>query len=143
MLVANCSVVQNVNCFGESNGSASVAASGGSTNYTYSWNTSPAQTNATATGLAAGVYTVTVTDSHNCTKTCSVEITEPTLIVANCYVVQNVICFGESNGSASVAASGGTTSYTYSWNTSPAQTHASATRLSTRSYPETVTANIN
>jgi len=44
-------------------GSATINPSGGSGSYTYSWNTAPAQTTQTATGLAAGTYTVTVTDA--------------------------------------------------------------------------------
>ncbi len=42
-------------------GTATVTASGGSLPYTYSWSTSPVQT--TATGLAPGSYTATVTDN--------------------------------------------------------------------------------
>ena len=51
------------------NGTATVVASGGTPAYTYSWNTSPVQTTATATGLAAGTYNVTVTDHNGCTVT--------------------------------------------------------------------------
>jgi len=51
----------------QSNGSITVAASGGTPGYSYEWNTVPAQFGATATGLSAGTYTVTVTDSKGCT----------------------------------------------------------------------------
>ncbi len=43
-------------------------------NYTYSWNTVPVQTTQTATGLAAGTYTCTITDGQGCTKTQSVTV---------------------------------------------------------------------
>jgi SprB repeat len=56
----------DVQCEGETNGSATVTATGGTPPYTYKWNTVPVQTDATAIGLAAGSYTVLVTDSKAC-----------------------------------------------------------------------------
>lgn len=50
----------NVSCNGLSDGTASAAASGGTGPYTYTWSTVPVQNTQTATGLAAGNYTVTV-----------------------------------------------------------------------------------
>src|SRR5437764_13192033 len=47
-------------------GSATVSVTGGTAGYTYSWNTTPVQTSATASGLSAGNYTATVTDSKGC-----------------------------------------------------------------------------
>jgi hypothetical protein len=41
------------------------------------WSTNPVQTGTTATGLAAGTYTVTVVSGTNCSATASVTITEP------------------------------------------------------------------
>ena len=45
------------------NGSASVIATGGLPPYTYKWNDPAGQTTATATGLAAGIYQVSVMDA--------------------------------------------------------------------------------
>ena len=50
-------------------GSATANAMGGSGVYTYSWSTTPAQTTATATGLATGFYNCVVTDSAGCSVT--------------------------------------------------------------------------
>ena len=66
----------NVACNGGSNGSASVTPSGGTPGYTYSWLPSGG-TAATATGLSAGSYTVTVTDANGCTATRNFTITQP------------------------------------------------------------------
>lgn len=55
-------------------GAATVSASGGTPPYDYLWNDDAAQTTATAVGLTAGVYTVTVTDGNDCTKTAALTI---------------------------------------------------------------------
>ena len=128
----------NVSCNGGSNGSATVSASGGTPAYTYSWNTLPVQTTATATGLTQGSYTVTVTDANACTKTTTVTITQPTLLTASISSQTNLICNGNTNGSATVSTFGGTPSYTYSWNTSVVQITATATGLSAGNYTVTV-----
>ncbi len=68
---------KDASCFGLSDGTATALATGGIAPYIYSWNTTPAQNNTTATNLAAGNYTVTVTDNNGCTATTSVQISEP------------------------------------------------------------------
>src|SRR6185436_17619400 len=67
----------NVSCNGASTGSATVIPSGGTPPYIYSWSTTPVQTTSTATGLPAGNYSVTVTDSNHCATTQTVSITQP------------------------------------------------------------------
>ncbi|PZR23562.1 MAG: hypothetical protein DI539_02865 [Flavobacterium psychrophilum] len=130
----------NVLCFGNATGSATVNVTGGTIPYTYSWNTSPVQTTATATGLTAGTYTVTVTDANGCTTTQSFTITQPAAALAATAGGQtNVLCYGAATGSATVNVTGGTTAYTYSWNTTPVQTTATATGLTAGTYTVTVT----
>lgn len=127
----------NPTCNGATNGSATVTASGGTTSYTYSWNTTPSQNTATATNLGQGNYTVTVTDAGGCTTTASVTLTQPTAIVVTA-AQDSVSCFGLSNGSAMATASGGTGTLNYSWNPSGI-TSATATGLAAGSYTVTVT----
>ncbi len=100
-------------CFGSVNGSASVVASGGTPSYSYLW--SPGgSTLSTATGLAAGNYTVTVVDSHACSKSSTINVSQPSALnLATSSVAAS--CFGSSNGIASVLANGGTPAYGYSW----------------------------
>jgi hypothetical protein len=57
------SVATNISCAAQCDGTATVTAKWGKPPYSYSWNTSPAQTTETVTGLCAGNYTVIVTDS--------------------------------------------------------------------------------
>ncbi|MFZ4543608.1 MAG: T9SS type A sorting domain-containing protein [Saprospiraceae bacterium] len=103
----------NVSCFGGSNGSVTVAGSGGTAPYSIV----PAQT-----GLAAGSYTFTVTDANGCQGTVSGTITEPTALSATITTQNNVTCFGVPNGSVVINATGGTAPYTIV----PAQTGLSA-----------------
>jgi hypothetical protein len=127
----------NVTCNGGTNGNADITPLGGTAPYTYSWSTVPVQTTRTATGLTAGTYTVTITDSKGCIKTKTVVITQPPAIVLTTTTV-NANC-GHSDGSATVAASGGKPAYTYSWNTTPAQTTPAISTLAAGIYKVTVT----
>ena len=114
VLTATGSTITDVSCFNGNNGSATVAAGGGTATYTYLW--SPAGgTAVTANSLSAGSYTVTVTDNNGCSITSTAVITEPTILAANSSPLTSVSCFGGNNGSAAVAANGGTPGYAYVW----------------------------
>ncbi len=130
--------IVNATCNGLCNGSVSVAVTGGSAPYTYSWNTVPVQNTQTATGLCAGTYIVTVTDAAGCTSTGSYTVTQPTAITTTQTQV-NVLCNGNCTGTATVTPSGGTPGYTYSWNTTPVQNTQTATGLCAGNYTVTVT----
>ena len=65
----------NASCPDIASGAASVNVTGGTPGYTYLWDDPSNQTNSTATGLAAGTYSVLVIDSNNCSTTDSVTIT--------------------------------------------------------------------
>jgi hypothetical protein len=73
-LEASITAKTDVSCLGGNDGSATVTATGGTAPYTYSWNTNPVQTGATASGLMAGTYTVTVTDAGGCVATATAVI---------------------------------------------------------------------
>jgi len=139
-LAANISAQTNVNCFAGTTGAATANATGGTGPYTYSWNTTPAQTNATATSLAAGTWTCTTTDARGCMATTNVTITQPAAALSATLDAQtNADCFGANSGSATVSASGGTGPYTYSWNTSPIQNGATANNLNAGTWTCTIT----
>jgi gliding motility-associated-like protein len=127
----------NLLCNSVCNGTATATASGGTPVYSYSWNTVPTQTTATATGLCAGSYTCTVTDNNGCTATATFTITQPPQLTATSSQ-QNILCFNQCNGTATVTPSGGTPNYTYSWNTVPSQTTSTATGLCAGNYTCTV-----
>ncbi|HEY0110567.1 MAG TPA: SprB repeat-containing protein, partial [Fibrella sp.] len=126
-------------CDGTATGTSSVTATGGTAPMSYVWNTNPVQTTATATSLAAGSYTVTVTDDAGCTTTATSVVSQPAVLDLSAQPTTPVSCFGGANGSASVVANGGTAPYTYSWNSSPVQTTAIASGLPAGTYTATVT----
>ena len=134
-LLANASVVDSVSCFGFSDGSASVSVVGGTPAYSYLWGNG--QTGATAIGLVAGTYVVTVTDANGCTATDNITLSQPAQLSATASVLQDVSCNGGNDGQAVVTASGGRPGYTYLWNNG--QTTATATNLSATTYTATVT----
>src|SRR5207253_8626089 len=120
-----------------SNGSATVTASGGTPAYTYLWSPS-GQTNATATGIGGGTYTVTVTDANGCVRTATVVVTTAAGGTASITASVNVLCFGGNNGSATVTMTGGTAPFTYVWSPSGG-TNATGTGLTAGTYTVTVT----
>lgn len=124
----------NVTCFGQNNGVATVNVISGLPAYTYSW--SNTQTTQTATALTAGTYTAIVNDDNCLFDTLTVTITEPPLLQAFVPVQVNVGCNGGNNGSAFAAALGGTVPYTYSW--SNGQSLINNTGLSAGTYTVTI-----
>ena len=126
--------VVNLTCNGDNNGSATVVATGGTAPYTYAWNNG--KTTATASGLTAGTYTVTVTDTKGCTKTASATITQP-LTPVLCTTTKTDANCNTANGTATANATGGTGPYTYSW--SNGKTTANITGLAANLYTVTVT----
>jgi hypothetical protein len=80
-MTATAAVDSNVTCFGMSNGGATITATNGLTPYTYLW--SNAAATALITGVAGGVYDVTVSDAAGDSITASVTITEPAQVVVS------------------------------------------------------------
>ncbi|MFN5311905.1 MAG: hypothetical protein ACK5AU_05285, partial [Flavobacteriales bacterium] len=118
LLVATAAVTSNYNgkdisCFGANDGTVSSSVTGGTAPYTYSW--SNGQSTANLSGLAAGTYTLTVTDANGCSANTSVTLTQPTDINITS-IATPVLCFGGATGAVSTTISGGTIPYTILWN---------------------------
>jgi len=96
------------------NGSATVTITSGTPTFTFLW--SDGQTTQTASGLAAGVYMVTVTDGSDgaCEAVESVTINQPPLLVCGLTPTDPISC-GTPTGQLDVTTTvGGTPPYTYS-----------------------------
>ena len=123
---------------GTINGTASAAVTGGTLPYSYSWNSVPAQLTQTATGLAAGSYTVTVQDAQGCTASSNVNVAAPSAVKIQSINTNDVLCNGNSTGSAVANTLGGISPFAYSWSAGGA-TGNSATGLPAGNYSVSVT----
>jgi len=102
----------NTKCNGSADGSINLTPSGGTSGYTYLWSNSSTSQN--LTNIAAGTYSVTITDSKGCKATKSYTITEPTALSV-ILSTTNITCNGLKNGKTGLAVSGGTSGYSYAW----------------------------
>ncbi|MCX7862246.1 MAG: PKD domain-containing protein, partial [Bacteroidales bacterium] len=106
----------NALCHQGAQGAIQVMATGGTAPYSYQW--SPIISNSSiVTGLTAGTYFVTVTDSLGCYLTQSITIQSPTPISPVILQKNDVSCFGGADGFILLGANGGTAPYSYVWNT--------------------------
>ncbi|RYF76512.1 MAG: hypothetical protein EOO39_05490, partial [Cytophagaceae bacterium] len=107
-------VVTNIACFGSNTGAINLTPSGGTPPYTFNWGGGVITED--RTGLAAGTYSVTITDANSCTRVVSgITVTQPTAVVSGTTVVTNVSCNGGSNGAINLTPTGGTGPYTFNW----------------------------
>ncbi len=111
--------ITNVSCNGVCDGTITQNwVIGGTPPYTYYWEgpNGFTSTSQDLTGLCAGLYSLTVTDSHSCDARAFRTITEPgQLVVDPNAVVNTPSCNGDHNGSIEITVTGGTTPYGYSW----------------------------
>ncbi|MBI4946189.1 MAG: T9SS type A sorting domain-containing protein [Bacteroidetes bacterium] len=124
----------NISCNGGNNGYATQISSNGTAPYTYLWNTG--QTTSAITGLSAGNYTVTVTDSFGCSVQNVIAITQPLAISNNLAITNASSCTG-NDGKIVATVTGGTPPYYYSWNNG--QTTATSTGLTQGTYTLIIT----
>ncbi|HHZ65995.1 MAG TPA: T9SS type A sorting domain-containing protein [Flavobacteriales bacterium] len=122
---------------GNCDGTATASVTGGAAPYTYSWNTSPVQTDSVAIGLCPGTYTASIIDSNGDTISADVTVVEGTNSLQITMSATSAT-FSICDGTATASVTGGTAPYTYSWNTSPTQTNATATGLCPGTYTATV-----
>jgi gliding motility-associated-like protein len=128
----------NIACYGGNSGSTSSSVAGGTAPYTYTWSSAPIQTTANASNLTAGNYTLTVKDANNCVLTKTITLTQPNNFTTSIGAQQNVACFNDATGSVTLTTNGGTSPYTYTWNTTPVQSNPVATNLSAGNYTATI-----
>lgn len=107
---------KSAQCYGQASGSATVNVNGGTTPYSFTWQPSPGATSTnTVNGLAAGNYTVTVTDAHSCpSATAAFVINQPPDITIS-ITPTDVACYGGSDGAAMGNALGGAGFFNFAW----------------------------
>jgi hypothetical protein len=132
------SVVSNVQCFGTSTGAINLSVTGGVPPYTYDWSNddpeNPDNDPQDLSNLAAGSYTVTVTDNVGGTAITTVVVAQPGQL--NASVTQtNVNCFGGNDGSINISgAQGGSGAYQYRINSGAWQNSGTFSGLTGGSY---------
>jgi len=118
--------VNNVTCNGGSNGAITQIPAGGTAPYTYKWAGSPPgfgmPITQNLTGLVAGTYTVTITDSKGCTFVSGtptpIQVNQATApqFAPSLISITHVKCFGQSTGAITLPnPSGGSAPHTFSW----------------------------
>ncbi|MBL4664966.1 MAG: hypothetical protein JKY23_03285, partial [Nitrospinaceae bacterium] len=133
------SVTTSAASCGSADGSATVSITGGTAPFTYLWDDPGTQTNASAVGLAVGVYNVVVTDANGCTDAQVANVNNVGAPVASILSTFNVLCNSGLTGSATASAIGGIGSYTYLWDDGATQTTATAGSLASGAYNVSVT----
>ncbi|MFK7811654.1 MAG: T9SS type B sorting domain-containing protein [Maribacter sp.] len=117
LLTANLGTVEDVQCFGEMNGSIAISASGGVTPYQYIISSSPqkAQNSDVFEGLDGGTYSVIIQDASGCEFSIdNIIVNAPTAALAtNVVRVEDEECSTDNNGLIELAISGGTAPYEY------------------------------
>jgi gliding motility-associated-like protein len=114
-----------VKCYGDTTGRICFDLSGGTAPYNYSCSDNVlvqpegnlGNNNTCYWGLNAGVYTILITDANGCTITTQGTVTQPAAALTASATLNNVSCFGGSNGTAAISANGGTGAYSYAINT--------------------------
>jgi gliding motility-associated-like protein len=99
---------------GVGNGSATAVVTGSTGNLTFQWSAGSSIT-AVDSGLAAGSYTVTVTDGNQCTGTGIGAVSNAGGPGASIASQDNVQCNGGNTGKIVLNITGGTLPYTYTW----------------------------
>lgn len=104
--------ITEITCYGANNASITVNVTGGTAPYQANWNNFA--TGFFQNNLAAGSYTITITDANGCVKPITVVIQEAPIFTIN-PVVTNISCFGANNGSIQLNLIGGQAPVVVTW----------------------------
>ncbi|NPA33534.1 MAG: S8 family serine peptidase [Chlorobi bacterium] len=106
-------MVTDASCAGAPDGAIDITVTGGFPPYTYSWN-GGIFTTEDLSGVGAGSYTVTVTDTAGCSQQATFTVGEPPAITVTVDSIVAATC-NQPNGAIYITVSGGTPGYTFSW----------------------------
>lgn len=126
--------VTDVSCYNYGDGAIRITISGGTTPYSYQWNTG--DTTDSLVNIDGGTYSVTITDSAGCSISAGYTVQEPDPITYT-LTTKNITCPNGSDGSAFISVQGGTPPFTFSWNTGA--TGSEQNGLSAGTYTVTLT----
>ncbi len=134
-LTADLDQTSSILCFGDATASIVVTASGGTPPYTYNWSPGTV-TGPEPTGLTAGTYSVTITDSEGEEEILSIDISQPNALVGTTTSEPEM---NGNDGSVSITVTGGIPTYSYLWDTTPPANTPEVDGLPQGEYTVTVT----
>lgn len=111
----NVSSTTPITCYGGTDGTATVNTSGGSGNYTYSWNTTPVQTTQTIINLPPGALVCTIVDTTTGCYESVVAVVAGMPNISTVLQITHNTC--NNNGSIQAIMGGGTGTFTWLWST--------------------------
>jgi len=132
LAISASAVATDVLCNGSATGTVTLTVQGGTSPYYYNW--TGGGTSQNLTGVVAGNYEVTITDSRGCSDTTSATILQP-LPISIVAVGTSTSCTADT-GSVTITVSGGAGGYTYSWSNGARSQNITA--LGSGSYSVTV-----
>ncbi len=138
LLVIDDYISSDVTCYGLSDGSINISASGGSGNLNYACN-GLSQMNGDFQNLTGGNYIVMVTDVNGCSVSQEVDISEPSEIVVDTEENIPLTCNGSDDGIVNMVATGGTGPLSFELAGYGVQDHGKYINLPAGSYTITVT----
>ena len=108
-------IVTNISCFGANDGSIILNFLGGIAPVNLIWSDG-SSAGIIRNNLAAGTYSVIITDSKPCTITRTFTILEPQLLILSANLTNALDCNNANSGAINLLVSGGTPPFTYLWN---------------------------
>ncbi len=124
-MVLNTLELDEVSCFGNSDGSVEIEIAGGQEPYQYFWSTNATNTTGTkASELSSGYYWLTVSDAVFCTNTFSIYIPGPEAISTTA-AIEHIKCHGDHSGKINIEVNGGVLPYVFNWNDLPGKNELS------------------
>ncbi len=137
LLVPSVVAFSNTLCNGSSDGTITLAATGGTSPYQYSKDNSTYQNAVLLTAFPAGNFTVYVKDSKGCVKTIEQSIDQPAPLSLNLVSKSDLTCFENQTGKLEVGINGGTQPYRYSLDNTTFQSSPIFTNLKAGTYQVT------
>lgn len=114
ILTATAIIESQPRCHDSNDGKVTISASGGKAPYKYRWSNNGIRAKK-SNKLAAGEYTITVTDAEKNEYITSVELVAPSQLTAEINKLERISGSRKKDGKAMVSANGGTEPYFVSW----------------------------
>lgn len=108
--------VTELSCTDPGSGTIILNPAGGTPPYSVSWSGPDgfSSANLSETGLAAGIYSISLSDFFGCSNDTIIELMLPTAPGVT-FTVSDVLCFGAESGAVSTITSGGAAPFSYTW----------------------------